>query len=120
MVAKRKPKRMFADQSGSRAYRARARRAARVVVAPFSMEGHCTGETSLYFGARPWCDVPAAASEAQPASTWHAYSAPLRSLSIGRRRSTHACDARAMVMIGLRPLQGHCTGETSLSIGAKP
>ena len=28
-------------------------------------EGHCTGSEPLFFGARPWCDVPAAASNAQ-------------------------------------------------------
>ena len=44
---------------------ARARHAVRVVVVPCPMEGQCTSEMPFSFGARPWCDVPAAASEAQ-------------------------------------------------------
>ena len=35
------------------------------------MEGHCTGERSLSFGARPWCDVRAVAFNTQPAFAWH-------------------------------------------------
>ena len=45
----------------------RARRAALVVVGPCTRKGHCAGERPLFFGARPWCDVPAAASNAKPA-----------------------------------------------------
>ena len=36
------------------------------------MEGHCTGGRPLSFGARPWCDVRAVTSNAQPAFAWHA------------------------------------------------
>jgi hypothetical protein len=45
----------------------RARSAAMVVVGPYPAKGRCAGETSLPFGARPFCDVPAAASNFKPA-----------------------------------------------------
>ena len=51
---------------------ARARRAALVVVGFCAMKGHCTGGRPLSFGARPWCDVRAVTSNAQPAFAWHA------------------------------------------------
>ena len=38
-----------------------------VVVGPYPAKGRCDGETSLPFGARPLCDVPAAASDFKPA-----------------------------------------------------
>ena len=50
----------------------RARCAALVVVGAYSMKGHCTGERPLSFGASPWCDVSAAASNSQPAFAWRA------------------------------------------------
>ena len=40
-----------------------ARRAALVVVGPCAINGHYTSRKPLSFGARPWCDVPAAASK---------------------------------------------------------
>ena len=91
----------------------RARRTAPIVVASCMMQDHCTGEEPLFIGARPCCDVPAAASEAQPPfSRGEHPSAPLRSLSMGTRRSTRACDACApccagcdRVMHGTRPKQ---------------
>ena len=46
---------------------ARARRAALVVVGPRPANGAATGKRPLSFGARPWCDVPAAASNSKPA-----------------------------------------------------
>ena len=51
---------------------ARARRAALVLAGLRSMEGYCTGGRPLSFGARPWCDVRAVASNAHPAFAWHA------------------------------------------------
>ena len=51
---------------------ARARRATQISIIPNLMKGHCTGESPLSFGARPWCDAPAAASNAKPAFAWHA------------------------------------------------
>ena len=38
-----------------------------VGVGPHPAKGRCAGETSLPFGARPFCDVPAAASNFKPA-----------------------------------------------------
>ena len=71
---------------------ARARRAALVVVGPCSIEGRCTGERRLSFGARLWCDMPAAASSAKLAAACQASaSARMRSRSLRRRRSTRAC-----------------------------
>ena len=34
-------------------------------------QGHGTDKRPLSFGARPWCDVPAAASQNQPSFVWH-------------------------------------------------
>ena len=51
---------------------ARARRAALAAIGVRAMKGHCTGGRPLSFGARPWCDVRAVTSNAQPAFAWHA------------------------------------------------
>ena len=64
-----------------------------------TLERYCTGGRPLSFGARPWCDVRAVASNAQPAFAWHAQ-APLRWLSFGRWRNTRACRARAPCRAG--------------------
>ena len=50
----------------------RARRATLVVIGPCTMEGCCTDERALSFGARPWYDVPAVASNAKPATACEA------------------------------------------------
>ena len=47
---------------------ARARRAALVVFELGRTEGLCAGEKLLSFDMRPWCDVPASASNAKPAA----------------------------------------------------
>ena len=47
-----------------------ARRAALGVVAPCTIKRYCTSKRPLSLGARPWCDVPAAASNTQPAFAW--------------------------------------------------
>ena len=60
----------------------RARRAALVVVGS-CLERHCAGERPLSFGARPWCDVPAAASNSKPAPRVSRSAGALRSLSLG-------------------------------------
>ena len=39
-----------------------ARRVATGVVSPRAIESHCTSGKPLPFAARPWCDVPGAAS----------------------------------------------------------
>ena len=71
---------------------ARARRAALVVVGSCSIEGRCAGERRLSFGARPWCDMPAASSSAKLAAACQASaSVRMRSRSLRRRRSTRAC-----------------------------
>ena len=49
-----------------------AHHAALVLVGSCARQGHCTGERPLSFGAWPWCDVSAAASEIQPVFAWHA------------------------------------------------
>ena len=83
---------------------------------PCLIKGHCAGERPLFFGSQPWCDVPAGASKNQGFRVARA-SAPLRLLSLGRRRSTRAscCCARcaALVVVVL------CTTERRW-IGEKP
>ena len=76
-----------------------ARYAVPVVVGPCPIKGHCASERPLFFGAHPWCNVPAALSNAKPE--------PLitrrtrrRSLSLGRRCSTRACCTRAPCRAG--------------------
>ena len=44
-----------------------ARLGALVAIGSSTAEEYCTGRRPLSFGARPWCDVPAMASNAQPA-----------------------------------------------------
>ena len=91
-----------AQHSSALELAARARRAALVVVGSYSIKGRCAGERSLFFGARSWCDVPALASNAKPAPcvTCHAALSRLRSLSLGRGRSTRAFCARAPCRVG--------------------
>ena len=50
---------------------AHGRRATVIVIDLGTANGHCTGGTPLFFVARPWCDVSAAASNPQPAFAWH-------------------------------------------------
>ena len=50
----------------------RARRVSLVVVGPCTRQGHCPDNRPTSVGARPWCDIPAAASQNQPAFAWHA------------------------------------------------
>ena len=50
---------------------ARARCAALVLIYSRTAEGHRTGGSPLYFGARPWCYIPAADTDAQPAFALH-------------------------------------------------
>ena len=78
------------------------------------MQGHCTGETSLFIGARPWCAVLAAASKAQPAFAKRARecATALTVLQSARRA--------ALVVIASCSTKDHCTGETPLSIGVRP
>ena len=92
--------RCFSGEGAALELAVRAHRAALAVVVPRIRQGHCTGERSRSFGARPWCDVPVVATQNQPAFAWHRAGAPLRSLSLGRRRVTQACCARAPCRAG--------------------
>ena len=58
------------------------------------MQGHCTGERPLSFGARPWCDVPAAVSKVQPAFAWHARVC-VTAMDVSREEAPHASFLRA-------------------------
>ena len=99
----------------------RARHAALVAVGIRSMQKHCTGDRPLSYGTRPWCDVRAVTSNAQPAFAWHArkrqgagcLSEDGENTSLSRARSA-ALDA-----VGIRSMQGHCTSERPLSYGAR-
>ena len=77
---------------------ARARRVVLAAIGPRAIEWHCTGGRRLSFGARPWCDVRAVASNAQPAFAWHANEAPLRWLSLGRWRNKRKLAARVLAV----------------------
>ena len=79
---------------------ARARYAALVVVGSNAKEKLCVSERPLFLSARPWCDVPAAASSAKPAPHVSHSAGALFSLSLERRRSTRACCARARCRAG--------------------
>jgi len=80
---------------------ARARRAALVAVSPYLAEKCCVDETPLPLSARPRCDVPAAVSDAKPAPRVSRGARSRYSLSLGRRRSTRPCCARAPCCAGL-------------------
>ena len=100
--------------SGGGAARERAARAchaAVVLVGLCSINGHCTDERPLSFAARPWCDVPAAATQNQPACASHAWARHCaRCLSGGgaaRERAAHAPCRAALVVVGTHTRQGH-------------
>ena len=85
-------------QLSSMLLRARARRAALVVASTNAKQRYCAGKGLLCFSARPWCNVPATASNIKPAprvsrvlATW---------VSLGRGRSTRACCPRAPCRAG--------------------
>ena len=65
-----------------------------VLVAACNVKGHCNGERPLSIGARPCCDVPAAASEAQPAFAWSARERAT-ALAAYQEEAQHACARRA-------------------------
>ena len=56
----------------TRGLAARARRAAKAVIDLRIVKACCTVVGPLSSGVRPWCDVRAVISNAQPAFTWHA------------------------------------------------
>ena len=101
----------------------RARRVALVVIGLRTMGGHCTGGRPLSFGARPWCDVRAVTSNAQPAFAWHARKRHCAGCLLGGGKTRNlAARARraALVVIFLRDLEGHCTGGRPPSFDARP
>ena len=70
---------------------ARARQAALFGVSPCPSEAHCAVESALSLGARSCTDVPAVASDEQPAFACAHTRTRHGALSLGRRRSMRAC-----------------------------
>ena len=93
-----------------------ARRAAMGVVGPCATKCQYTSGRSLLSAVRPWCDVPGAAST-QPAFAWQTRGRHcigyLLNLGAARALATRARCA-AMVVVGLRSTEGHCTSERPL------
>ena len=102
---------------------ARARRAALVVIGPGTVKGHCTGGRPPSVGARPWCDVPAAASNPQPVCAWQARARHCAAcFSGGGAACKFAARARraALVATDSGTVKGHCTRDTPLSFVTRP
>ena len=72
----------------------RARGVVLIIVVWNPIQDHCTGKTSLSFGAAPCCDVLAAASNTQPAFAWHAHESAT-ALASYQEEAQHACLRRA-------------------------
>ena len=72
----------------------RARGAALVVVASCTLQSHRNGKRPLSIGARPWCDVPAAVSNAQPAFVWRSRERAT-ALAVYQEEAQHAYLRRA-------------------------
>ena len=100
------------------------RRIALVVVYLYPMETHCIGETPLFFGTRPCCDVASRGLQHTPGScaactrAHHCASCfwgggTERELATRARRT-------ALVVVGTYPMKGHCASERALSFGARP
>ena len=102
---------------------ARARRAALVMIGPRTTERPCTGERPLTLSVRPWFDVRVVTSNAQLAFAWHANKRHCASCCSGggvtRQLAARARHA-TLVVIGLRTIEGYCTGGRPLSLGARP
>ena len=102
----------------------RAHGTALVVVGTCPMKGHCASEMALCFGARPWCDLPTAASNTQPAFTWRTRERATALALSGEeaRQARLATRARraARDMVAFRTIQDHCTSEKPLSLGTRP
>ena len=78
---------------------------------------------ALSIGARPWCDVRAVTSNAQPAFAWHANERHCAGyLSGGGKIHELAARVRraALGAKDLRTIEGRCTGKKSLSFCARP
>ena len=87
--------RSLSGGGAARAFAACARCAAVVEVGPCHINAHSVSEAALSLGARACLDVPAAASDKQPAFACAHARTRHRVLSLGRRRSTRACGVRA-------------------------
>ena len=101
----------------------RARRAALVMVGLGLIKERCTDGRLLSFGARPWCDVPAAAFSANPAAACAA-SARAPALAVSGEeaqysRLLHAHRA-ALIAVCLGPLKECCIGRGGLFFDARP
>ena len=84
--------------SAARALATCARPAALVAVGPYPMEAYCASGTAVSLGARPCFDVRAACSKRAAdlrACASQNCANRARSLSLGRKHSTRACDVRA-------------------------
>ena len=114
--------RCLSGRGAARTLATRARRAALVVVASHTTQGHRTSERPLSFGARPYCDVPAVASNTQKAFAWRSHERTTV-LAVSREEARHSSTTRAYraapVVIMSRTIQGHCTGEIHLSPSAQ-
>ena len=107
----------------TRKFAVRASRAALVAICLRSMEECCIGGRPISIGSRPWCDERAVTSNAQPAFAWHANERHCAGyLSVGGKiRELAARTHRAALgAMGLRTIEGHCTGNKPLSLGARP
>ena len=95
---------VFREEAQHASLLLRARRVALVVINPCTMETRYTGERSLSFGAVSWCDVPAAASNAQSAVS-HGAHGRATELAISQEQAQHASlmHARRVALVVVRP-----------------
>ena len=96
----------------TRARDVRAVRCAVFLVDPCTMESHCTSGRPLPLGARPWCDVPSAASRTAGFRVTNARARHCAGYLLGggapRALATSARRA-AMVVVGPCAIEGHYT-----------
>ena len=81
--------RCFSGQGAALELAARARRAALVVVGLPPIQWHYPSKKPLSFGARPWYDVPATTSNANPAAAREP-SARTPALAASREKAQHS------------------------------
>ena len=106
----------LSGEGAARVLAARARNIARVVVAPRTIQGHCTSERPVSYGARPCSNMPAAASNAKqaPRLTRRRRHCAV-SLSGGGAERVVVARARSIARVMVAPctIQGHCTSEAA-------
>ena len=93
---------------------ARSRRATLVLVVLRPMDWHCTSGRPLPFGARPWCDARAVASNMEPAFTWHPYQRHCAGCLSGvekRRKLAARAHRAALVVIGICDIKNTAPAE---------